>query len=75
MIHILQKKILIVCLIILNCVVLILPLSNAPLGSPLNFFFKILGGGQSPPRIAQGGAPPPWPPPGYASVVWYSFFF
>ena len=33
------------CLFTLNCVVLvILPLSHAPLASPLNFFFKILGG-------------------------------
>ena len=52
MIHILHKKILVVCLFTLNCVVLIiLPLSPNSLASPLNFFFKILEG---------GGAESPW---------------
>ena len=72
MIHILQIKILIVCLFILNCVVLIiLPLSHAPLASPLNFVFKILGGGRAPHQNRSGGAPPPCPPPGYASEYMY----
>ena len=66
MIHILQKKILIVRLFILNCVVLIiLPLPHAPLANPLNFFFKILGGGIAPPpqnRSGGGGRRPHGPP-------------
>ena len=49
-----------------NCVVLIiLPLANAPLPGPHNFFFQILN--------RSGGAPPPCPPPpGYASAVYLS---
>ena len=64
MIHILvlQQKILIVCLFTLNCVVLIiLLLSHAPLASPLNFIFKILGGGPPEPRIALGRRRPHGP--------------
>ena len=63
MIHILQKKILIVCLFTLNCVVLIIPpLSQAPLASPLDFFFRILGGNSS------GGGGALTPPPLFTSA-------
>ena len=66
MIHIQQKKILIICLFTLNCVFLIiLPLSHAPLASPLNFFLQNAGGQSPPPRIAMDG--PHCPLPVYAS--------